>query len=91
METTVDVKEEVAKLHVESRELLKFLLDRYVRNGEYEFDKSMEVPGMNKGDVPMSFDKLIASSFGTGSSARPTVFRLNRTRADSLRTLGGIK
>lgn len=90
METTVDVKEEVAKLQTETKELLKFLLDRYVRNEEYEFSKAMEVPGMNKGDVPMAFDKLVISNFAIGSSARPDVVRLNRTRMDSLRSIGKI-
>ena len=90
VETTIDVKEEVSKLAKEPRDLLRFLLGRYVEAEEFKFSKDMEIAGMNKGDIPLSFDKLIASGFAFGSSAQPNVVRLNRARMDSLRSLGKI-
>lgn len=87
MESMVDIKEEVAKLHPEAKDLLKFLLEKYYKDGAFEFSKDVEVAGMNKGLVTVAFEQLIGSDFLYGSSARTNAVRLNRTRADSMRSI----
>ena len=71
LETMIDINDEVSKLPKEAKELLKFLLDRYIRNDEFEFDKGSEVAGLPKGDVDIACGQLINSGFAYGSSARP--------------------
>jgi hypothetical protein len=90
MEAMLDIKEEAGKLSDEAKALLRFLMDGYAKAGRVEYDKREQITGMDAAAVASASDELVGSGFAYGSTSRPQRIRLNRSRMDSLRSIGKI-
>jgi hypothetical protein len=83
---TIDIKHEVGQLSDGARQLLGALLKRYQTDETNAF--GTDVVGIDPKTIPLLADELVDRGFAFKSTARPGIYKLNRARMDSLRTVG---